>query len=558
MNPVYVDIHIHTSDDPNNLSPSYDIDGLVKKINEYTDNSEFLISITDHNTVNKPVYLAAKEKVKNLILGVELHVRNYPDADPYHCHIYFNIETITAEIIDDINTKLDKLFPKKVVQKTDLTIPKLEDIIKAFDSYEFLLLPHGGQSHSTFDRSIPDGVVFDDTIERSIYYNQFEGFTARSNAGLERTEKYFKKLGINDFVNLITCTDNYNPNNYPNAKAKEASEFVPTWMLALPTFDGLRLSLSESSRLVYSRRKPDNWSEFISKVELSDAGIDIDVDLTPGLNVIIGGSSSGKTLFVDSLYNKIANDFEGSAYIKFGVENIKVQNPAGTKPHYISQNYIMMIVSSKNQENSIDEIEIIQRVFPEDESVRKTVEKSLYDLRTDLKELVSSVKIIETEQGHLERISVLSRLIITENVKENILKLFLPNNDDVKLVSYDKPDYLAQIEMLETLEVFLSQNPLITHDPLLVAALIKEINNTYESSKIEKGIRDIITFEKKAVDQTLKEENKELQSKKQNFEELLIHISTYSNALVKFNQAVKTNSIVLNKMRIKSCGINGS
>jgi DNA repair ATPase RecN len=538
MNPVYVDIHIHTSDDPNNLTPVYDIDGLVKKINEFTNNSEFLISLTDHNTINKTVYLAARDKVRNLLLGVELHIRNYPNANPYHCHIYFNLENITEAIIDDINNKLDLLYPIKVMQKTDSSIPKLEDIIKAFDAYEIILLPHGGQSHSTFDRSIPEGTVFDNTIERSIYYNQFEGFTARSNTGLERTEKYFKKLGINDFVNLITCTDNYDPRNYPNAKAKEAGEFVPTWMLALPTFDGLRLSLSESSRLVYSRTKPDNWSEFISKVQLSDDEVDIDVELTPGLNVVIGGSSSGKTLFVDSLYNKIANNFEGSAYTKYGVENIKVQNPAGTKPHYISQNYIMMLVSSKNQDNSIDEIEIVRNVFPEDESVRKTVVKSLSDLRKDLKELVNCVKIIETEQSQLERTPILSRLIITDKVKENILKSFLPKNEDIKLVNYEKTDYEAHINLLISLEDFLAHNPLLAHDPTLIPGLINELHKAYEASKIERSIREIITSEKKEVDNTLKEENKELQSKKINFEELLNHISTYSKSLIDFTQAV--------------------
>jgi hypothetical protein len=117
-----------------------------------------------------------------------------------------------------------------------------------FDDYEFLLLPHGGHNHSTFDDSIPKGVKFDKTLERSIYYNLFDGFTSRSDQSLQKTYEYFSRLGIKEFVNLITGTDNYNPKSYPDCKAGEgASEFIPTWMLARPTFDGLRLSLSESS-----------------------------------------------------------------------------------------------------------------------------------------------------------------------------------------------------------------------------------------------------------------------------------------------------------------------
>jgi predicted metal-dependent phosphoesterase TrpH len=61
MNPVYLDLHIHTSDDPNNLNPDYNLELLVENINSYTNNSTFLISITDHNTINKTVYLKAVE-----------------------------------------------------------------------------------------------------------------------------------------------------------------------------------------------------------------------------------------------------------------------------------------------------------------------------------------------------------------------------------------------------------------------------------------------------------------------------------------------------------------
>lgn len=42
MKPIFVDIHIHTSDNPDNLDPNYPIETLVQKINEFTDNSDFL------------------------------------------------------------------------------------------------------------------------------------------------------------------------------------------------------------------------------------------------------------------------------------------------------------------------------------------------------------------------------------------------------------------------------------------------------------------------------------------------------------------------------------
>jgi len=187
MEPVFIDFHIHTSDNPESLNESYDLDMLKMKIEEIADGSEYLISLTDHNIINKPVYLKAVQDIKNVLLGVELHVRNYEEASPYHCHMLFNLEKIDATAIDDINLKLDELYPNKVLSSNDPSIPKLEGIMNCFDEYEFILLPHGGQNHSTFDKSIPDGVQFDKTLERSIYYNHFDGFTARSNKSLEKT-----------------------------------------------------------------------------------------------------------------------------------------------------------------------------------------------------------------------------------------------------------------------------------------------------------------------------------------------------------------------------------
>lgn len=530
MKPIYLDLHIHTSENPDSLVDNYNIDKLIERIKLTSNDSEFLISLTDHNTINKSAYLEAKEKVQYLLLGVELHVRNYQESVPYHCHIYFDIENIEEAVIDDINEKLNKLYEIKTVGNDD-EIPYLEDIIKSFDSYEFLLLPHGGQSHSTFDKSIPEGTQFDSRIERGIYYNQFDGFTARSNTRLERTINYFDKLGISEFVNLITCTDNYNPNNYPNAKDPKAEPFLPTWMLALPTFDGLRLSLSESSRLIYNREKPSLWSEYITKVTLDNDLIDIDVDLTAGLNVIIGGSSSGKTLFVDSVFNKINGDFSESVYQKYDVQDINVVNPSQTKPHFLSQNYIIKVVDNANAENSIDDINIIKNVFPGDSEIRAKIDIELAKFKTDLKNLMDSVQTLEAEGENLKRIPVLSRLITDKDVRENIIDNLLPTGEIESKIEYAEHKKNSHIEVLDEIDNFLENNPFLEHDKKLVESLKVEIQEAFEYSNFEKAIRKLVLDEKQLLDSELRSTNIEQQTKKQNFDKLLESIKIYSKTL---------------------------
>ena len=558
MEPIFIDLHIHTSDNPDNLNDSYDLDLLKSKIEEVAEGSVYLISLTDHNTVNKPIYLRAVQMFEHILLGVELHVRNYDLQKPYHCHIYFNLQQIDAPSIDGINTILDKLYPKKVVSADDSSIPRLEEIMMRFDLYEFVLLPHGGQNHSTFDKSIPNDVQFDNTLERSIYYNHFDGFTARSNTGLERTLEYFERLGIKEFVNLVTCSDNYSPQNYPNAKAKDAAPFVRTWMMASPTFNGLRLSLSESSRLRYGK-KPDSWAECIQHVLLKNDEIDIDVVLTPGLNVVIGGSSSGKTLFVDSIYKQIVGELDQSIYLNtpYSIQDIKVRNPAGQTPHYLPQNYIIKICDQKDKENTIDNISILKSVFPADREERLEISNGLLELGSRLTSLVQSVKEIESLQASLSRIPKLSHLIVTDVIQGNPLKSILPSDKAIESIGYSKGKYNLDIKNLDKINAFLSRNPLVHHDSTLVEKLKKELELAFERSGMESAIREIITSHEKEIDDAQEAENQEIATKRQQFEKLLEDIKRYfkfNKLFYKSLDAISRFSIKITTKEIESMG----
>lgn len=536
MNPIYTDLHIHTSDNPDNPNVNYDLDLLVIKILEFNRNSEFLISLTDHNFINTKAYLKAKELGINIILGVELHIRNYEDCPAYHCHIYFDIEEITEAILDTINEKLNQLYPKKVIEKLDKSIPSIQDIINKFDSYEFMLLPHGGQSHATFDTSIPEGVKFDTTLEKSIYYNQFDGFTARGDVKLGKTQDYFKRLGINEFVNLITCSDNYLPNKYPNGK--DENPFKPTWMLAKPTFNGLRLSLSEQSRLLYADEKPKIWSENIKSIKHIKDNIEIDVELTSGLNVIIGGSSSGKTLLVDSIVKQLTKNTEISIYSQYEIDKIKIDNPSGMIPHFLHQNYIMGIVNNVS-EDKIEDIDIIRRVFPGDDEIKESINNGLRLFKKNIQDLVRNVKVLEEETETLSKIPKLSRLLIKRDVENNIFEKLLPTEIEIENLKFSPNRHSEFISNLEEIDKFLTTFPYISHNSTLIADLKNELELSLEYSQKEKLARTIVIEEKENYDILLRTSDSEEQTKKQNFEKLLDSLKRYSKAYREFFKTIE-------------------
>lgn len=526
MKAVYTDLHIHTSDNADAIKSDYDSKLLVRMVKEFSNTNNVLLSLTDHNTINRDAYEKILQEDVEVILGVELHVRNYDECMPYHCHMYFDIDRDEIlSCIDEVNVILDELYPKKMVNKDD-DIPTLEKIVQRFDDYNFVMLPHGGQSHNTFDRSIPKGVTFDTVMERNIYYNQFDGFTSRSNKGTETTISYFERLGISGFINLITCTDNYEPSRYPNSKAG-SEDFIPTWMISEPTFHGLRLALSEETRLFYQKEEPSFTNDYIKNAFLSNDRCHIDVDFTPGLNVIIGGSSSGKTLFMDSLYKKITGDTfdENYDYNSFGVEDLAVSNPAKYIPHYINQNYIIKVLDKGNR-IGIESIDIIRNTFPGSTELDLAVEDYLAKLRNYLNSLFLATNNIRELQKRIRSIPVFSRIIPKVKFQKNYFETLLPNENVQESIALSDRDYKKYGDYLDELGDFSNTNPFIDITAE-IKSISKKIDEAYGKSKISDAAIQRIESAKSLWNEIIEEESSEEKNNRQLRDKLKTHIHEY-------------------------------
>lgn len=538
---VYTDLHIHTSENPEEikLKSNYDLEELLKKINIYSKNCKKMISFTDHNIINKKVYLSQFPEDYYLILGVEIHVSYDKLKKPYHCHIFFNIE-INDKNIDSINSILDELYPKKEITKSDYSnIPNLETIINKFSNYDFLLLPHGGQNHATFNKAMPKGAKFDNIMEKVLYYNQFDGFTARSNSGILSTQNYFKNIGIDEFTNLITCSDNYNPKKYPNPKSDDAEKFIPTWIISEPTFNGLKLALSESGRLFYSDNPPKRYEEFIKSYYIKNDSLDIDVEFKQGLNVIVGESSSGKSLLVDTLARKIRPDLGKVDYSKnYNFDDLKIDNPAGFSPYYINQNYISEVAN----QNKIESIPIIKQMFgPTKETTKKTTEQ-LNKLEEYLSTLFNSVEEIEKYQNKLSALTNIDNLILFNNLKNNPLDKLFPPVKILDKLEYQEELYNKQVESLNELLEFKNTNIYIEDYTKEILSIKQKLKNAYEKSNFEKYIRKIVKQNKKDFDEVYKYDDSQIKEKSQMFNNVLLYISKYLDERKIFDKALSNLS----------------
>ncbi|MGN0721182.1 MAG: hypothetical protein ACI4LZ_04400 [Anaerovoracaceae bacterium] len=553
MKAVFLDIHIHTSENPNKLNDNYDVMKLMEKVKSIVSDNPCLLSLTDHNTINKDAYMKLVEQECNVIVGAELHIKKYDEAPPYHCHILFNVP-VEEGIIDRLNEILDELYPDKEVQDSFKNVPNIEMIANKFDSYDFILLPHGGQSHRTFDKATAKGHRFDTSLEKSLYYNHFEGFTARSNTGLTETVQYFERLGIDQFINLVTCTDNYNPSIYPSAKSKEAEPFIPTWIFSEPSFEGLRLALSEKSRIVYGERVPESWEKTIHEVELHEENCDIDVKLESGLNVVIGGSSSGKTLFVDSLVKSIKGDFGGSKYEKYNVANMRVDNPSGIVPHYINQNFIMSVF--QNEKMDIGDIDVIKEVFPEDDNVTYQIRISLSKLKRLIEELADSVEKYEKSLEKIKHIASPAHLIIGEKIPQNIPELLKGVTSERARFNLEEFQYDEHIEALNQISRIFTKSKLEIPFIEEIETLKKGLKQILGLSQVSKIMMEVISSHADAEIERIGEEQQSISKKleqRSNLTQCMISCLTALNSFYETKKQLAEFNVNFQTREIKVC-----
>ena len=537
MEPVFVDIHIHTSENADKLNTSYNVEALKESIKKISKGNRVLISLSDHNTINKSAYLDLKRFFNFIIVGAELHIRNYQESPPYHAHILFNIG-VNEEEINEVNKILDTLYPTKMVGKNPVhDIPDLENIVQKFENYDFLLLPHGGQAHSTFDCSIPKDTRFDTTMERSVYYNQFDGFTARSPEGMEKTIDYFSKLGIVEFINLITCSDNYNPVKYPAPKDPNASAFTPTWMLAEPTFEGLRISLSEKTRLVVSNDPPDYWQRCLRNVELNNERIDVKVDLLPGLNVVIGGSSTGKSLLVDSIYQSQKKSWDSVYEREYKVSRITVVNESNQVPHYIHQTYISELSSAKQK--SIGEMDILKDLFPSQVDLDKKIDQIKNEVNTLVCSFFSTVAQIEGLEEKIRKIPVPTALLHDSSSRKDVISSFYPTTEEHNIFHFSSVDYEKYINLLNEIKSLFEKKPFTQDHSKEIESIKDELQRMHDLSKHEADVYELLQKRKKAVDAENEQITQETRSKISDHDQLIEYVKLFKDELRSFYNLLK-------------------
>ena len=293
------DLHIHTCKCPKASDEfgKMKIDDYINKLIDIFKNYQDLkmISFTDHNVINADVYKEFLNKQTNITLLIGIEVDTYLDeidkkANNYkHIIFYFDNELFNLdEHSKKINNKLNRqpilLFDFLDFLITEIKVP-------------FLISPHFiKQGKRGLDFTLNNEYNIKKNIDK--YIDQMCCFWETSNnSNIQRAIDFLRDFDRDKKVSIIAFSDS---NNF--SKLIDYLNNPHQYFNSLPTFNGLRLAGTDCRRILPQKSSvtSDKKALCIGKIV---QGTDNIIYFSSGLNSIIGGRGSGKSILIDGIAN---------------------------------------------------------------------------------------------------------------------------------------------------------------------------------------------------------------------------------------------------------------
>lgn len=315
--PLKIDLHIHSCyskhKDGNKVANNTlsNIDILIKKLNE---NSVNLCAITDHDYFDYNLYSKLKESentgsIQKVLPGIEASVLLSGDNNSKVIHIITIFDDSNNEKLKDINSYLvdDNGNPKydangKDAYKEETYLEFLRNI-----GLNVVLIAHQKNSPlsngdlkqndvSTLGKRAFDELVFAD------YFDSFEFRNKKNQVFNNIYMNHMKQLSLTSDVKFITSSDCHDWSIYPKIDKNDNIDDYPyTFLKCLPTFKGLVMAITDYRRISLNKSFFSQSSRCLKEIKYTINGCEKNIELSKGINVIIGDNSVGKSLLVHAI-----------------------------------------------------------------------------------------------------------------------------------------------------------------------------------------------------------------------------------------------------------------
>lgn len=313
------DLHIHSTASDGKSSPQEIIDAAVEK-------ELSVIAITDHHTVDNVdcIKNLGKEKGITVIAGIEFRTEYgqksvhmiglFPDSyngmelderalkdlilAPLNLSRTHIISAARSEFPNEQNE--EKLYSKGLL-KVQVEFKKAADLIH---KYGGLVSVHAGEKQNSFDREMrhegsgPKNVSLSDSLG-PVKEELLKNYIDICEVAKKSEEGFY----INQWKKpVIVASDAH--------RTEEISRHY-TWIKAESSFEGLRQILYEpKDRVAIQEHTPEDKNNYLLikslHIKHDDFGDQV-IPFNPGLNTIIGGRSSGKSILLGCIARLCGN-----------------------------------------------------------------------------------------------------------------------------------------------------------------------------------------------------------------------------------------------------------
>lgn len=344
-----VDLHIHTDWSRKTKTGDYTGNFTVPVLHQkMTENEVLVFSLTDHNIINIDAYQEyyfsySGENDPLLLVGVELDIIvDVETPETYHTLIIFNLSS--ADGAQRVHDSLEQKYSEKGLGPTERVLTMAE-VIDIFPDDDFFFIPHAGSNKSIitpYRDDIPAAqqliILMQSAMEKVKEQRRHE-YNLRFNHIL--TDAFQNR---NDHA-YIEFSDNHCIDAYPKKKlTAEAPEHSFYYLKGRKSFETLRQAFIDPESRIRSNEEYDSLrrsQRHLESLEIESHGIlsENKITFSPHLNVIIGGRSSGKSLFLSMLGRKI-DSIQHRANTNYPIETDRVKIKAVQDENPTSQTSI--------------------------------------------------------------------------------------------------------------------------------------------------------------------------------------------------------------------------
>ena len=301
-----IDLHQHTN---------HDIDCKGRKVKDnYTHKDYFewlkeqnvnLKAVTCHNNINLSEHV--KQAIISDLLGIN-HLVGV-EIDYKFENLEFHAITILSPNVNIIDFS-NKLSNMRKPKGTEVFFSK-EDFCKLHEDLEFIFIPHAIKDKGILDHDIEASTI--DWVIKAlisgvgfpILFENTKDFYLYSM--IEKIQKVLNTSEIGEETPAYVGSDyKFDDDEKRKNKIKEKGLYA---INAMPTYRGLEISLRNSETRLSLESQIINRERYIKEIQIKgNKSLEKStIKLSPGLNVIIGNSGSGKTLLLNQIFYEIKN-----------------------------------------------------------------------------------------------------------------------------------------------------------------------------------------------------------------------------------------------------------